>query len=183
MDVLLGVFQVDLPMGDVQVAAIDHRFFRIQRAQISAQIILPLHAVGQARQFILAVGRIDVDEEELLELQRDGAALVAVLLFADAVAHGERFHAGENGCAGIPLFLGAVPVLVVARRRKFGLARLHLRFLKADDVRAEALEDVREAFAEDGPETIDIPRYQFQNDIPRIFLSKFGTFRPGYCTV
>ena len=75
-----------------------------------------------------------------------------------------------------PLFLGAVPVLVIARRRKFGLARLHLRFLKADDVRAEALEDVREALAEDGPETIDIPRYQFQNDIPRIFLSKSGSF-------
>ena len=53
-------------------------------------------------------------------------ALVVVLVDADAIADAQRLGFGEDGGAGIALFLGAVPVLVVAREVKVGLIRLHL---------------------------------------------------------
>ena len=43
----LGVLDVDLGVRHVQVAAEDHRLFRVQSPQIRPEIVLPVHAVVQ----------------------------------------------------------------------------------------------------------------------------------------
>ena len=45
-----GIFQVDLLVRHVHVATDDDRFLLIQRADVGAEVVLPLHPVVQARQ-------------------------------------------------------------------------------------------------------------------------------------
>ena len=64
---------------------------------------------------------------------------------------------GEDGDAGIALFLGAVPVLVVARKIKVGLVRLHLGFAQAEDVGVLGLKKIKKALARTGAQAVYIP--------------------------
>ena len=66
----LGVFQVDLLMGHVQVAAVDHRLLAVQLQQVRPDIVLPLHAVVQPGQLILGVGGIAAHQIKILGTRR-----------------------------------------------------------------------------------------------------------------
>ena len=125
----LGVFQVDFLVRHVHVAADHHGLLPVQSAQIVREGVLPGHAVVKPRQPSLAVGRVDRHQKEALKLQRDDAPLMVVFLRPDAHLHRQRLTSGENCGAGIPLLLGAVPVLRVPLGRKVSLSGLHLGFL------------------------------------------------------
>ena len=53
------VLQVDLLVGDVQIAAVDHRLFLIQFTDVLPPGILPRHTVWKTLQLILGVRHID----------------------------------------------------------------------------------------------------------------------------
>ena len=127
--VSLGVFQVDLLMGHVQIAAVDHRLFGVQLHKVLPDIVLPFHAVVKAGQLILGVGSIAAHQIEVLVLRRDDPPLMAVDVRAEVVGHRQRLAAGKDGGAGIARLVGAVPEPVIAGQVKFCLLRTHLCLL------------------------------------------------------
>ena len=86
-------------MRHVQVAAHNDGFLLVQFQQIGTEGVLPGHAVIQAAQPVLAVGRVAGDEVEVGHLQRDDTSLMVMLVDADAVGDAERLVAAVNGCA------------------------------------------------------------------------------------
>ena len=86
----LGVLEVNFLVGHIEVATDDDGLLAVQPVEIGLEVGLPLHAVGEAAQLVLGVGRIDADQEEVGHLQREDAPLVVVLLDAYALADAER---------------------------------------------------------------------------------------------
>ena len=156
----LGVFEVYLLVRDVHVPADDDGLLAVQRHQVRAEGVLPLHAVGKPLQLVLGVRRVDAHEVELLELQRDHAALGVVLGQAEVVARAEGLPAGEDGRAGIALALGVAPELLIARQVERQLPGLQLRLLQAEHVGVQAPEGVLKALFHNGPQAVDVPGYQ-----------------------
>ena len=91
---------------------------------------------------------------------------MVVFLHADAVSHLYGLFLCKNCSAGIALFLGAVPVLVVARKVKVGLVRLHLGLAQAEDVGVLGLKKIKKAFARTGAQAVYIPGNQFHQNPP-----------------
>ena len=162
----LGVLQVDLLMSDVQISAQDDGFDLIQLTQVSTEGIFPRHAVGQAGQFLLGIGRVTAHEVEFLKFHGDDTALGVVLRDADAVFHGNRRDAGEDGRAGIALLFGVVPVALIAGQHKVGLTGLQFGLLQADDVGVEGEYALGKALVDDGAEAVYVPGNQFHVCIP-----------------
>ena len=131
----LGVFQVHLLVGHVQVAAVDHGLCPVQLHQIGPQVVLPLHPVIQPLQPVLAVGGIAAHQIEIRVFRGDDPALVAVDVIAEAEHHRKRLLPGQNGGAGIALLLGGVKIPVIALQLKHRLLRLQLGLLQAYHVR------------------------------------------------
>ena len=77
-------------MRNIEVAADDDGLLRAQVKQERAERILPDHAVVETQEPVLRVRCVDGDEVDILELHRDDAPLVVVLLYADAIADRER---------------------------------------------------------------------------------------------
>ena len=148
-------------MRHVQVAAEDDRLFGVQLLQIAAQVVLPLHTVVNARQLILGVGHVEIDQIKIRVFQRDGAALVVVDVLVEAIAHRQRRRFGPDGRAGVALFVGAVDVLGVARGRKIRLSGLHFGLLNAEEVRVQRVEHILKAFFQAGAQTVDVPADEF----------------------
>ena len=153
----LGILQVDLLMGHVQVAAVDHRLFGVQRHQIGTDVVLPFHAVVQPGQLILGVGGVAADQIEIVELGGDDPSLVAVDIVSEVIGHGQGRTAREHGGAGVARLVGAVPEPLVALQRKGCLLRTHLRLLQADDVRIRQRAEVQKALVQAGPQAVDVP--------------------------
>ena len=156
-----GVLQVDLLVGHVQVTADDHRLFGVQVQQVSTQVILPLHAVVNAGQFVLGVGHIQVHQIEVLEFQGDGPALMAVGLHPDAVPGIEGLQPGVDQSAGIALLLGTVDVFGIAFRLKVRLAGLHLGLLQADGIGVKGSKGFGKALFQAGTKAVHVPADEF----------------------
>lgn len=105
-------------MRHIQISAKDDRLFGVKLLQVAAQVILPLHTVVDARQLVLGVGYIEVDEVEIRVFQRDGAALMVMDILVQAVPHAERRCFGPDRRARVALFIGAVDVLGIASGAK-----------------------------------------------------------------
>ena len=159
-DVALRVFQIDLRCGDVHVPADDDRFVPVERADELAERIVPVHPVFQPTQAVLGVRRVDAHEVEFRVFGRDHAALEIVLRQAKIILHVERLGLRKDGGAGVALFLGAAPVLVVARQVKRDLPGLELCLLQAENVRIQRTERVRKAFGHTGAQPVDVPGYK-----------------------
>ena len=82
---------------------------------------------------------------------------MVVLGGADAIRHGEGFHACKDRRARIALFLRTVKILLIAGQIEDRLPLLHLRLLQAEGIRVELLERLHEALLEGGTQTVDIP--------------------------
>ena len=102
-------------MGYIEVATDDDGLPAVELLEVAEEVVLPLHAVVETAQTVLAVRGIDGDEVEVRHLQRDDASFVVVLVDADAVGDGEGFVAREDGCAAIAFLVGVVPIGTVAR--------------------------------------------------------------------
>ena len=131
LPVRLWVFDVDLLMRDVQIAAVNDRLFRVQPQQIRAQRVFPLHAVWKALEAVLRIGRIAADEIEFRVLRRDEPTFVVVRVKAQPILDGKRGLLRQNRRAGIALFLGGIKIAMIAVQLEDGLLRLELRLLQA----------------------------------------------------
>ena len=100
------------------------------------------------------------DDEEIVVFQGHNPALVVQLFYTDAVTDRNRLVLGKDGCAGIAFFLGIVPILVVAGKRKIQLAFRQLGFLQAEKVCICFLKKVQKPFLYAGPQAVNIPGYQ-----------------------
>ena len=76
---------------------------------------------------------------------------------AEIIAYGERRVLCEYCGAGIALALGIAPIALIAGEVKLDLPRLKLRFLKAEEIRVEAPENVLKAFFQHGAQAVDVP--------------------------
>ena len=148
-------------MRNIQVAAHDHGLLLVQLQQIGAKVIFPVHAVVQAAQAVLAIGRVAGHQVEVRHLQCDDAALMVVLIDADAISHIQRLVAAVDGRARVALLIGIVPVGAVTVKFQVQLSSLHLGFLQAEEVGIEFLKDVAEALAHHGPQAVYVPRDEF----------------------
>ena len=159
-DVALRVFQVDLRCGDVHVPADDDRLVPVERADEFAERIVPAHPVFQPAQAVLGVWRVDAHKIEFRVFGRDHAALQIVLRQAEIILYIERLGLREHGGAGVALFLGAAPVLMVAWQVERDLPGLELRLLQAENVRVQRAERVRKALGHTGAQPVDVPGYK-----------------------
>ena len=72
------IFDIDFLVGDIEVAADNHRFFHRQPPDMVAERIFPLHAVLQAGQPALRVRRVYVDQLKIGEFQGDDPPFLVV---------------------------------------------------------------------------------------------------------
>ena len=159
--VALGVLQVDLLVGHVQVATEDHGFLGVEALQVTAEGILPRHAILQALQSVLRVRRITADKEEILHLERHHAPLMVVHIDADAIRHAQGLVLREDGRTRVALLLGIVPVALIALKLQVKLSGLHLRLLQAEEVGIQFTEDVTKPLAFTSPQAIHVPTHKF----------------------
>ena len=160
LPVRLGIFQIDLPMRHVQVAAEDHRLLPLQFFQIREEILLPLHPVWQSRQLILGIGRVHRHHIVFRKLRRNDTALLVVLLHANAVGHRQRLLLREHGRARIALLHRIIPVLVISRQIQVDLPLLQLALLNAENIRIHLLKIFQKALLHTGTQAIHIPGNQ-----------------------
>ena len=76
-------------MGDIQVAADDHRLDFIQLFQIAAEGFVPGHAVIDPSKTPLGIGGIAGNQVKFLVFQSDDPALVVQLRYTDAIGNGQ----------------------------------------------------------------------------------------------
>ena len=151
------ILQVDFLMGDVQVAAEDHGSLRVKRAKIGAQRVLPRHTVVDALQAVLRIRRVAGQNVTIRVFQRDETSLMIQFGHAAAIAHGERLMPREDRCAGIALFLGRIPELMIALERERNLLRLRLRLLQTEKIRMQRRKHVRKALFHASADAVYIP--------------------------
>ena len=144
-------------MGDVQVAAEDHGSLRVKRAEIGAQRVLPRHTVVDALQAVLRIRRVAGQNITIRVFQRDETSLMIQFGHADAIAHGERLMPREDRRAGIALFLGRIPELMIALERERNLLRLRLRLLQTEKIRMQRRKHVRKALFQASADAVYIP--------------------------
>ena len=65
---------------------------------------------------------------------------MVVFFNAEAVGNIQWLNAAEYRCAGIALFLSAVPILLITGQIKDCLIRLHLGFLQAEHIGVQLAE-------------------------------------------
>ena len=157
----LIVLDIDLAVGNVQVAAKDHRLFGVQRQQICPESVLPLHAVVQPLQAVLTVGCVAVHQIKRRVFQRQHSSFVVVLLHADAHGHGQRRFPAPAGRSGVAFLFGGIGVLRVARRGKIRLTGLHLGLLHREDVGIQRGKALGKAVGKAGTQAVDIPADEF----------------------
>ena len=153
----LGILQVDFLVSHVHVATHYHRLARIESKQIGAEIVFPAHAVVEAAQSVLAVGRIDAHQEEFVHFKRNHTSLVVVLVDAYAVGDIERLVAAENRRTAISFLVGIIPPRLITRKLKVELSCLHLRLLQAEEIGIKLRKNLAEILPHYGTQAINIP--------------------------
>ena len=99
-DVFLRARQIDLLMGDVQVAAEDDGLFFLEPTHMVQQGPVPLLPEAQAHEPGLRVGHIDIHHVAVGQLRREGAALRVVPRRTEAGGHGQRLATTGKALAG-----------------------------------------------------------------------------------
>ncbi len=156
-----GVGEVNLGVRHIEIAAEDYGFLLFQFFEVAKKIAVPLLAIGEAGEFALGVGHINVHEKELGELRGEHAALVVVFGDANASRDVRRARAGEDGGAGVALFPGAVPIGRIVRRPElFDIVGAALGFLEAEHVRLLGVEILEKIFPQHRAQAVDVPRNQ-----------------------
>ena len=150
-------------MGDVHVPTDDDGLLRVELPQVGAEGVLPGHAVVDALEAVLRVGRIDADEKEALILQRHGPALGVVLGDSEVIAHGQRRVPREDRGSGVALLLGVAPVALVAGKTQVDLPGLELGLLNTEKVCVQCAEYLLKALAPGGAQAVHIPGYEFHS--------------------
>lgn len=178
----LGVGQVVLGVGDIQVAAEDHRlgvavFAGFELLAIRQKGRIPGLAQRNAAEVVLGIRRINGYYPELLKFSGHDAAFfvwVAVsvtgyLVLVDyilrkAVDDLQRRGFAKNGRAAVAWLVGGVPKLGVAGHIEADLVGLSLGFLNTQDIRLFPLDKwLPQAFFDDGADAVHVPGVEFDH--------------------
>ena len=171
-----GIFQVNFPMGHIQVAADDHWLLAVQFRNFPAKGFVPFHPVVNSGQLPLGVGGVAGHQEELWIFQGNHSALVVQLRHSQTVRDGQGLLPGKYGGAGISLFLGIIPIHVVIRQGKGQLPGGELGLLQAEKVGVCICKILHKAFFHTGPQTVYIPGYEFHERFLICFLYFSGCY-------
>ena len=153
----LGIFQVDFGVGHVQVTAEDYGLGALQGGEISEEGPIPFHAVCETHEPLAGIGRVDIYEEKVLQIEGDDAAFAVVLCFSHAIGDRDRFPAAEDRSARVALSFGAVPVGMVTLKVKGHLLRQGLGLLQAEDIRYLLRHELEQPVLEGRPDPVDVP--------------------------
>lgn len=158
----LGIGEIDLGMGDVEVAAKDDGLFAFQFFEVTEEIAVPFLAVREALEFALGVRDVNVDEKEIIVLGGDDAAFGIVFGHFDAIGHGEGARAREDDGAGVTFLLRGIPIRGVMRGPElldiFGRGFGFLETKNIGRLRSQVFQKI---FPQHGAEAIHIPRNDF----------------------
>src|ERR1700722_5820598 len=172
----LRIRQVQLRVGDIQIATEDDRLFLLELFAIGQERRVPvLESQWQAAEVVLRVRGIDRDHVEIFEFRGDDAAFLGAVplqlvselealreSFRKAVDHLQRLLPGENGRTRIALLHRRIPVLVVAGHLDLDLPPFGLGLLQAQDVwLMSGHERLERAFFQRGTDPIDVPGVDF----------------------
>ena len=130
----LGILQINLFVGHIQISTVDDGFFLIKALYIVEKIILPFHAVIQSGKAVLGVGGVDGYQIEVRKFQGNHPSFMVVLFYADSAGHGQGFLFGKYGCSAVPFFLSIIPVLLITRQIQVNLSLLQFGFLQTEDI-------------------------------------------------
>src|SRR3712207_7314314 len=83
-------------MGHVEVTAHDDRLVGVEPTHVSSEIVLPFHAIVEAAQLVLRVGRVDCDEVKVFIFKRDDTSLVVVFIDSHAVGNADGVRSEEH---------------------------------------------------------------------------------------
>ena len=159
-----GILQIDLLVGNIQIAAEDHGLDLIQTAQVCSEGFLPFHPMINSCKLPLGIGGVAGDKIEFRVLQGDDPAFCIQFRHADAAGDIHGGVAGKDGGAGIALLFGVAPVLLIAGQLKLDLSFLQLRLLKAEKVRIQLGKAFQKAFLYTGTQAVNIPGYESHAD-------------------
>src|SRR6185312_15724900 len=134
----LRVGQIELGMGDIEIAAEDHRLGLLEAPAVGEKGRVPvLVPQQQTAQVILRVGGVNRHDVEAGKLGRDQPSFrraVALKLVSEAVSarelawkavdDGLGLASAEDGGAGVALPRGGIPVLMIARQIELDLPPL-----------------------------------------------------------
>ena len=110
-----------------------------------------------ARQLVLRIGRVYVDEPEIRELQRHDAPFGIQIRAAQAMQHLQRRLFRKHGRAGIPLLLRTAPEFMVAGQVHVHLSHLEFRLLQREHVGIEFREYLVEPLAQNRAQPVHGP--------------------------
>ena len=100
-----------------------------------AEGLVPLQTVGQTLELLLRVGRVDIHQMKVRQLDTDDAPFVVMLGNAEAEHVRLKRRPGEHRGAGVALLHRGIPEHLVAFEPfQSRLMPLSLHFLQADDV-------------------------------------------------
>ena len=167
-------------MGGIHVAAHNYAAaFPSQLVHVLQEGVVELHLVPQAFGGLLAVGEIDAQEDEIIEVGDDGAALAVEALHAQAkgdaagfvsltgvethAAVALSFRGGEAAGITLDLFKGVGQLVLVG-----------LGFLEAQHVGLRFLKPVQEPLLVSCPNAVDVPGYHASCPKPSVAPSAEG---------
>ena len=156
--VRLRVFEVDVLMRDVEVAAEKNGLFDINRLQICTEYILPCQPIIEAFEPTLTVWRIAVDEIEIRKLQGNDTTLAVILRIVNAIYNIQRFETGKYSRTRVTFLFSTIPVLLVPWQIEDGLSLLHLCLLHAENISIQHTKDIHKALLQTSAQAVDIPR-------------------------
>lgn len=144
-------------VNGIEIAAYYHRLAGIETNYISAESLVPLLAVMQARKLAVGIGRVDRNKVKIGIFKGYYPAFVVMFLVAYAAGGCQGFMSGIDGSAGIAFAVGEIPERLIALKLRRLNPGTQLGLLKADKVGIKVFEYIAEAFAEDGAQAVDVP--------------------------
>jgi len=161
-EIALRAGQINFRVGDIEIATENDRLLFFQVPKEFEKIRPPgFHPVGEAAEFPLRVGHIDIDHEKVLILGGEDPPLLIMFLPADSILDAERFRPGEDRRPGIAGARGGIPKHRITRKLRVDLFGPGFDFLHADNIRVRFEKKILKALAEDGADAIDVPRDDF----------------------
>ena len=158
----LGIREINLGMRNIQIAAPDDRLFLFELLEEFQEVLVPLLAIGKARQLALGIRGVNVDEKKVGVFRRQHASFLVV--FGDAEMRRDFKWAffREDARAGITLLLRRVPISRVVRGPElFDLIGRTFGFLQTQDVRLLRLEKFEKVLLQHGAQAVDVPGNEF----------------------
>ena len=92
-------------------------------------------AAAAACQLLLGIGCVAGDEEKARIFQGNQPPFMVMGFDSHSIGYRKRLCFCENRCAGIPFFLGIIPILMISLQAQINLPFLELALLNTENIR------------------------------------------------